>query len=143
MKKKLMYILMVLVLVTCSSVEEQGMEKPGNEQSGSSKEKKSDAELLGLLKNDFNKITQKMDADTNSDVEKNIKVNGILVSIFYHRTEKIINENVQARNPKINSLLNLAVEMKELTDAREVVKEFTKKRSMIQSLIDECVASVK
>ncbi|MBK6609137.1 MAG: hypothetical protein IPG24_27580 [Leptospiraceae bacterium] len=143
MKKKLMYILMVLVLVTCSSVEEQSMEKPGNEQSGTPKEKKSDAELLGLLKNDFNKITQKMDADTNSDVEKNIKVNGILVSIFYHRTEKIINENVQARNPKINSLLNLAVEMKEITDAREVVKEFTKKRSMIQSLLDECVASVK
>ena len=119
------------------------MEKPGNGQSGTPKEKKSDAELLGLLKNDFNKITQKMDADTNSDVEKNIKVNGILVSIFYHRTEKIINENVQARNPKINSLLNLAVEMKELTDAREVVKEFSKKRSMIQSLLDECVASVK
>ena len=53
MKKKLMYILMVLVLVTCSSVEEQSMEKPGNEQSGTPKEKKSDAELLGLLKNDF------------------------------------------------------------------------------------------
>lgn len=134
---------MVLALITCSSVEEQGIEKSGNEQSGTPKEKKSDAELLGLLKNDFNAITQKMDADSNSDVEKNIKVNGILVSIFYHRTEKIINESVQARNPKINSLLNLAVEMKELTDAREVVKEFNKKRSMIQSLLDECVASVK
>jgi len=143
MKRKLMYILMVLVLVTCASVEEQNMERQENGQTGAPTEKKSDVELLGLLKNDFNEVTTKMDADIKSEIEKNTKVNGIIISIFYHRTEKIINEHVQARNPKINSLLNLAVEMKKLTDAREVVKEFNKKRSMIKSLLDECISSVK
>ena len=140
MRKIIFITLITFVILQCASDDEVRTSK--NEEVSTSNETKKAKDSLESLKDDFNLIDKKI-KEMPKDNEKAIRMNGIVVSLFSHKLETSINENVQVKTPESNKLLGKAIEMKEITDTRILISEFIKRRNTIEDLLDKTIASSK